>query len=311
LAYYFSLRLKHKHSMINNIGAFGSAIAAFCTLQNGLFAFIFPLWGYLWGRWTLKRFMVCLLILLISLGISVLLGYTFLINSLLGNALDVGITMGHKLNIGFNPRSILQVLVMLVGSEFFLTFFTVWALVLAARRGEGIRKEIIPIFMYLTVYILVFGFFSNGYPRYYIVTLPFLAILGAPVLLNKKHLELLLLAFIVIIFAKFAYLGFKQNTYQLAGTVAAETKLPVITDIPEGFMTLYKGQYSPKGTLGPRMIIVKRGQNPGLPLADPCFRFDSSHSDQNMFLWTNTNWGLYHIFEAKALGPSLEVYCIQ
>src|SRR5260370_68704 len=63
--------------------AFGLAAFTFCTLQNGIFALIFPAWAYLLrdGRLALRRIFTRFFIgwVLVYLFVSVTIGYAFLL----------------------------------------------------------------------------------------------------------------------------------------------------------------------------------------------------------------------------------------
>lgn len=263
LALYGSLLLRERRSIPRMILAFGSALAAFCTLQNGLLALIFPLWAFFtpllpqeerrgegdvpeekcvklpggktfWKRLVDRTFILAIFFFLIG---SAMIGYPFLWNIVLGKSLSLGFDLGHNF-IPDQPKWTGEGLIVIAktffSGELILTIFAALGLYGVVRRKENLGGAALPVTLYTVLYLLLFGLYSGPAPRFFIAVLPFFALIGGSVL-AKAPRSVFIIFYIValLIHAKFFLLTTRRNTYQQTRTyIENETEGAIATDIP-------------------------------------------------------------------------------
>ncbi len=327
--------------------AFGAATAAFCTLQNGLLAFILPVWGYATVNGALRPGRVLhgrlWAWLLLSGGASVLIGYPFLLAPLLGRRVQVGFDLGHDYMEGAPKwtlagfRSLLQ---LLRGSELLLVALAVLGTVSArGRRLRGQFGRWAGLLAFAAVFATVFGAYGGSAIRFFLPLLPVLALLagagyavaprwvqwGTVALTALVHLQVLRLALVPDSFAQTR--AFLQE--RTRGVIASEVPFYLL-----GIPPIAQGTGEPlteKERLAARLqgglpgarvflslsaweqadVAVARHDDPFRPGPgwQACFETASLPWSYDGLLWAEADWSLAAVFRAPALGPALTVYC--
>ncbi len=313
LSLFFSLRLSERKTYLNIILAYAPALAAFCTLQNGIFVFIFPIWGYVYGDLkSLKTWIKCGMWTIFFLALSPLIGYTFLLGKFFGGGSgEVGFDLGHDAGNVWNFSGFPKMLRSMVGSEPILLIFALWGIIRLIRKKDSLTRKIIPVLLFVAAYYIVFSIYGGGTKeRYFVIAMPMLALIGASALdASHKAIKIGLLILITLMFAKFAYLGFSPNTYESASNFINGTEGPVGTDLPPYFLSIPNDRYQFESESDIKHIITVRDKHELDHTWQTCFEATSSSSSERMFLWEGVQWGFIRLFEAKMLGPSLVVYC--
>lgn len=303
LSLFFAIKLHERKTWWVGAGAFGAALLAFCTLQNGIFAFIFPLWGLLFPRPTWRRTVIGICATVACLGAAVFLGYPFLMKGA-----TTGIELGHKIETHWNGAGFRHLSNSVFGGELFLWLFAAISMILFARRRVPFHAVILPILIFIGSYIALFGMHGSTLIRYWIIFLPLLALLGAPA--YKRMPAMARAAFLIMIllmYAKFTVLALKENTYQAVLQAVAHRAEPITVLLPQ-----YAHTELPSRITEPEnaSIAVANAVEEQLASWNVCSRIVASPiTDQNMFLWVDVPWAYYHLLFTKRLGPNLAVYC--
>jgi hypothetical protein len=289
LAFSCSLRAGRRWT----IAAFLSASAAFCTLQSGLLAFLFPVWALRRASGGVDQI---LQYLIPSLLLCLVLGYPSLFSSVFDP------TLGHDEPIRFSVSHGLRVWLRFIGSELFVLAFAAW----------GWRRWRIPVVRWFIVgYFLLFSFYATADARYFIVTLPFLSLVGAGMIGDR--LRAVLAVLVVVVSARFGTLALRPNTFeQVAAFLGPRDGLFGSIGYPEYFYPLPASRVIEKGAFDMMTFVVAPDALNTRADAEleECFRATSSRTtDANVLLWVETPWALWHLLEATALGPNLTVYC--
>lgn len=177
-----SLHLLRSPSRKTEAGAFAAATAAFCMLQNGLLAFLFPVWATVRTRGWRRGAPAAALWLAAGGVFSVAAGYPFLARPLLGLPGGFDLELGHN-HTPADARWSLQGLTVIRDLFLHSEWLTAAALLstlgfLAARR-LAVREEHLIVGTFLLLYFGVFGVYSSPHPRYFLATFPLLCALGA------------------------------------------------------------------------------------------------------------------------------------
>lgn len=341
LAFAASLTLAQEKSLKNEIFAFGAATLAFCVLQNGLFALIFPVWAMAThqGAFMVHRlFRPRLMLYVIAFFfVSSIFGYTFLWKELVFEH-KLGFGLGNE-DIGESPWGIAGFIVAvrtLIGSETFPFLFTLITLWHAFKKRVTLHPFLLSVLIYIVVYTVFFGFVGWTTPRYFFPFTPFLAVLGAPAFarLNIIHIPFYLL--IAAVHLKLAFLGLQPDTYDLARSyVLTETSGPIATTVPHYYLgipptqasigepTMAKERYiqSLSADLPDARdfvaltderakVFITTPDSVSLPAGwTACETITSSRSPDKMFLWTEVEWPFYWIFQGERMGPNIVIGC--
>ena len=326
---------------------FLAALLAFCTLQNGFFAFIFPVWAFLSKRGTLDLSRLRDSRLWLWIGLYVLLtsvlGYPFVWSGLLGRALHLGMGLGnadfdtHPFGLG----GLISLATLMVGGEFILLVFFLAAIV-SMMRGKKFPQPCYGVLWYLLLFSIFFGINSGTVDRFYMPMLPLMALLGAPILARVRFVHLPLCLFFIVLYFHFAVLGLRPDTYDLARTfLVTHTKGPIVTSIPWYFLDVPPSRASIQTPRMERERIIK-GLDHNLPDARAYLPLEqraradvlvvqpdekntikpgpswnlcqtiapaTRPTTASMFLWSEVSWPLYWIWQTRSLGPTIMVYC--
>jgi hypothetical protein len=314
LSLYFSLRLMTSRRPAWVIGAFGSALIAFCTLQNGLLAFIFPAWAYAYPRWTAGSILRACGIAAAFLLPAVVLGYPFLLGPLFGKMMVADADLGHEVALAFDAQHGLITLMTMLGSELILMALAAAASVhvLWKRTHEGIAVIIVPVTLFWIAYMALFLFHNQSGVRFFLPVLPLWALLGAQTYgrLPAWGKQLLLL-FVILIFARLGWLATQPNVYQKASlTLAGAHGLTTPGLPPAHFFDLPQDAWAVHKDEVRALIFPDSLDEQPQGSWKVCARFTASDaSDANMFLWEEVQWAYFHALKARALGQNLTVYC--
>lgn len=343
LTFVLSLSLAEQKSTLRLLLALGSATVAFCVLQNGLFAYIFPVLAYMYddGKWRLER---CfhprfLLLLASSLFLATIFGYPFLYRDLFVRHM-LGFGLGNE-DIGESPwgvRGFSVLLRTLLGSEIFLLFFAFYALYLIYRRQVFLPSYVWSIAVFTLVYCVFFGFVGWTTPRYFFPISPFLALLGGVGLSRTLWFIPVFIVLLCAVHLQFAFLGWNSDTYDLARSFLIDyTTGPIATNVPHYFLDIPPTRASiEKPSMEKERFLLTLpadlpharafslltestnasvAVNADFPYNPPmgnwtlCQHIESSGSPDRMFLWSEVNEAYLWIFRTKHLGPTLSIYC--
>ena len=313
LACSLSFRLRRECSIRNALFAYGASIIAFCSLQSGILAFVFPLWGSIRGARTWKN-AICLVCLGCSLMILVpIFGYPFLLNPIFGNSIQVGIDLGHNYGFKWNGYGFMVLLRTLIGSEIFLLFFALLSAIRLFRGKDVLSKSLVPIIIFISVFVLVFGMYGGSSPRFFIVLLPFIALLGVrSFVLMKPLLKLIFLFIVFLIHLKLAYLLVLPNTYAEVSTYITTNDLrrSVTTAIPKAHFPMSSENFLHGVGIGAYHVALDEQHPPdGWKV---CKQFIASHFGGGYFygaLWNDIPWAFYQLILARRIGPNLVLWC--
>ena len=343
LTFVLSLSLAERKSTLRLILALGSATLAFCVLQNGLFAYIFPVLAYIYddGAWKVRRWFHprFLLILGAFFFLATLLGYPFLYRDLFVRH-KLGFGLGNE-DIGESPWGVRGFVVLgrtLLGSEIFLVIFAVITLWHVFRGRVMLTPYLWSIALFFVVYCVFFGFVGWTTPRYFFPLSPFLALLGGVSLSRARCFIPFFVLLLMAVHLQFALLGWKPDTYDVARSFLIEqTTGPIATNVPHYFLDIPPTRVSitapsmekerfiltlPADLSHARAFSLlsnsaqaQTAVNAMYPYDAPignwalCQHIESSKSPDRMFLWSEVDWAYLWIFRTSNLGPTLSIYC--
>lgn len=343
LTFVLSFSLAEKASTLRLVLALGSATLAFCVLQNGLFAYIFPALAYIYddGAWRVRRWLHPRFFLTLSgfLLISTLLGYPFLYRDLIVRH-KLGFGLGNE-DIGESPWGLRGFSVLfrtLLGSEIFLLMFALITLWNVFRGRSALPSYLWSIALFIFVYSVFFGFVGWTTPRYFFPLSPFMALFGGVSLARSRWFIPLFVLFLMALHLQFARLGWKPDTYDLARSfLIQKTSGQIATNVPHYFLDIppskeslthpkmekerfiltlpadlpYARAFSLLSDSSQAQVAV----NAMFPYDPPpgkwtlCQQIESSKSPDRMFLWSEVDWAYVWIFRTSHLGPTLSIYC--
>ncbi len=311
--YICALRLAERRTTSRAVLAFGAATIAFCTLQSGLLAFIFPVWA--WLRTSRSRRDALLLgsILCVCAGVSAVLGYPFLF----APGTEVSADLGHDVGLRFGVAHLPALLAHLLGNSpllFLLAALGVARWIRGPREPWDVRLT--PVVVYIALFTSIFTLHTSTVGRFFLPVLLLLPLLTARTFVSlPRPLAAAFLLAMTVVHGNIARLSLKPNTYQRTWE---------FLDQREGFVATVGQPYYFFGLEQARIATtpeeVERTQTLVIPDYDGrtgnpetwsyCFRVESSHwTKEIVLLWNDTPWAFVHALEARALGPNLSVYC--
>ncbi len=315
-SYYFALRFHQKKMLHWILLSYLMAALAFATLQSGLFAFIFPVWATIFQKTSWKNRGMSAVVCALFVGIAAVVGYPFLLHGIMhteGGAIDT--SLGHDIAFQFLPQIMPGKFWTLFISETILLVFGITALIAVLRKRHHQLSSLMPIIWYLALFYGVFLMQVITSTRFFLPTFPLLALLGAfafPVFPRKTATLLSLL--IIAMYAQFAWLGFQPGTMEEVSTALLRKPGVVASNLPGYFFPLPPGRFATEETQDSiAYAILSTDDIPrGMPL---CGTFLSSPNaaefseNRSPFLWNAVEWPLIFLFQTRALGPNLRVYC--
>lgn len=310
-----SVRLRDKPDARSQLLAWGSAFCAFATLQSGVFAFIFPLWALVEHPGNVRSWAKPLLIAAVVGLASLAFGYPFVIASLLGAGPDVGVDLGHDVGFALGFGHGWRVVTQLIGSEIVLLAFGAAGARLIWKHPEGRESVWIAIAAYWVSFFAVFAFHSNGMSRFFLCALPLAALAGAVAFDRApRWLRVAVTVFMMVAYVKFAWLAVQPSTYQQITSFAAGRPgaVGLSVNIPSYFTTIPNDRFPDSPNDG-RFLTAVMTEMDKVQLKggwEECGRFVASRTtNEIVLLWNDTPWALWHVFEAKALGPNAVAFC--
>lgn len=306
-----SMRHLRSPTMRMRAASFLTATLAFCMLQNGLLAFIFPIWATLRGDgWKRGTFFSSLWLTLSGLA-SAALGYPFVLRPLLGMGSGFGLELGHNQTTAdtrWGLHGLRVIAEMFATSEWLFLFALLACIVALARRKLVLREEHWMIVVFLGAYYGVFGVYSSPHPRYFVATFPLLAALtsgGFAAVPSRIRAALCTVAAGVIVL--FGYRALQPNTYQLAEAFLQEHPGTVGTDLPAHIL----GLLPTKASIGtPRMERERwiAGLESDLAGAREVVPFVDDRAVVRIALWGVTDdatWNTCGTFGTTSGGPGM------
>ncbi len=312
LSLYFAARHTDHAKQADLFLSFLAGTLAFCTLQNGLLAFLFPLWSILRTGWKTRQVLAVCAITASALFSALFLGYPFLFSALSNGDMPVGIDLGHNVGLSFNLSHGASISMMLMGSEPFVLLFALLGFYRFWRRYDVKPTLLVAVYAYIILYFLLFAFhpISNG--RFFIAALPILALIGAKAFWDAPNvLRYVTIITAIGIMAKLSYLAMLPNTYQQVTAMLTQERGDVTTAIvPPYFFEFPTEKLALDDSVSTFIVIPDSANAHPRGAYEPCGSAQASTtSDESMFLWTDVSWSLRQLFTAKALGPNLTVFC--
>ncbi len=315
LTFYLSLQLRQQPSGRKAVLAFASAACAFATLQSGLLAFIFPLWAMTSENWSWKSVTKTLGLAAGMGAIGLAVGYPFVLNMFSGSSPTAGFTTGINHDVG------IFLLPQLIPVKLWEMFTCDIILFIAA--GFGIfrtwheKQKIIPVLLYLAAFWIVFGMQPTTGPRFFVPTLPLIAVLATPALAGRRKLQMGIAVLCILIFGKLAYLATQPNTYQQASQFVNTHDGLLITHTPTYFLNVPDEKYAKAGQPAKRFFILLQEDEhiPEVEVLPLCAVFTARDVSaawsgvKYMFFWHEVPWPLYYLAVTKSLGINLRMYC--
>jgi hypothetical protein len=315
LSFYFAVQMQQKRTLWNTLGSFASALLAFCTLQSGLLAFLFPVWGMLGLRPKVIDMGKAAILLIVCLALAVPLGYPFLLGGFFGNEVAVGVDLGHDVGLTYGISQSIVVITGLLGSSPFIIGFALWGLTRLARRMDPLDPILVPMIAYVAIFCAVFLFHSVATTRFFLPVLPFLCLLGARgYRLSPGWLRSGSLLLVMAVFARFSWMSTLPDTYQQTTAFLQERPgLIAMIALPAYFFDIPTERLPAMEADIPavKSIVLPHDQTDKLDGSwRLCKDFIASKStDDIVLLWNDTPWAYYRVFEADSFGPNLAVYC--
>jgi hypothetical protein len=131
---------------------------------------------------------------------------------------------------------------------------------------------------------------------------------------SPRWLRIAAMVFMAAAYAKFGWLAVQPNTYIQASAfaVAREGTIAISTHIPSYFTTIPASRFPASvDNADFSTAIAPDAENVGMPAPwTACAHFVASRTtDEIVLLWNDTPWALWHVFEARALGPNITGFC--
>lgn len=342
LAFTAALPLIQKKTRKNLLIAFAAAIAAFCTLQSGFFAFLFPILAFASNKQSIDvRRLLNIRFILIALGsvmIALLVGYPFIFTQIVNGSFSFD--LGNDYLSGewkWTGAGFLILLKTLFGSETFLTLFFLLSLFQIRRRDIQVEEKMLLI--YITIFSLVFGLYAGTSTRFFLPILPFLAIFGARFFGKNAKVQIGISLLVSVMYLNVAYLAATPNTFDTARAfIQSETTGAIVTTLPsDSFLGIPPTRESLRNTSSfkERFLASLNSDLPGartfLPISEildadvlvtqsnelfgelqddwsECAHMKSSEQSDS-YLWAETDWPVFWVFRTPRLGPDLRIYC--
>lgn len=318
LSFSCALRARERGAIRDVACSFGSAFLAFVTLQSGLLAFIFPVWAVLAGpRGTRsQRILGAAAGAGVTLLVALVVGYPFLLSGIVPRAGGVNLSLGHEVEMGYSFARGVWVLGLALGSETLLLAFAALGIWRLFRHQDERRPEHAVMAFYIAAFAAVFLFHVTSALRFFLPTLPFLALFGAEAFAAAPR-RVRLGFFVLLLFGagKLAYLAVIPNTYQQATAfVAARPGRIGFDGQPSYFFDLPPERLVTTDADEASMYTVVESDDldahPQPGRWKPCFQAVASPtSDGIQFLWNEVSWAIFRLVDARALGPNMTVYC--
>lgn len=314
----FALRAKEHGRRVDTALSFAMATAAFCTLQSGLLAFVFPLWALIDRPLTPKRIAVACGMLALSLVASIAFGYPFLLRPIVGLANVAGADLGHDVGLNFGITRPFLILWQLIGGELVLLIATIIGARALWRDRSNLHAIWKPIALYIALFLLIFGFHLSSAGRFFLPIFPVLALIGAVALRNAPTwVRPALAAFVIVASLRLTWLACTPNTYHdMAAFLDTRPPYALIVVQPDQFFPIDPGTLALEPDRLPlvRTVVIPDYAADRLPdMAETwpaCHESRASRTtDEIVLLWNDTPFALWHLFEARALGPNMTAYC--
>ncbi|MBI5155753.1 hypothetical protein HZA45_00610 [Candidatus Peregrinibacteria bacterium] len=339
-----SIQLAKRKGWRREFLAFGAASLAFATLQNGVFAFIFPVVAWLSedNRFQWKQLIRPRLPFLLVLGFlaASLAGYVYLWGALFGYGGQFGMGLGST-DLDYHPwqgHGFRSLGVLLLGSEPLLLIAAIFGVIHIFYQRKNSHPMVWSMLAYVGAYVLFFGLNDVSPQRYFLAILPLLAILGAPALFRYRSLFWAAILLGCFVSGRFLSLGLIPDTYQQAEAFLKKQTTGVIaSQIPPYFLGIAPTR---AGIVTPRtekerfllslpddipdarpLLPMDEWQKASVVVVYPwnvpqellqwslCQSIVSVPVTDSVLLWGETDWALWVLLRAKALGPSIDVYC--
>ncbi len=316
LAVLTALRAKERAGISTTALSFACAAVAFATLQSGLFAFIFPLWVVLERPLSLKAIGRCVPWLGFALMFALMIGYPFLLRPLFGLQREGGIDLGHDVGLHFALLQPLRIVWQLLWSEPIL--FITAAFGLRIVRSDDTHPLFRPILLYVALYLLTFGFHTISAGRFFLPIFPMLALVGALALHNTpRWVRPTVAGFVILMSLRLTWLAALPNTYaDMATFLDSRPPYTVILVQPDEFFPLDRNKLATEREHAPltnTIVLPDYSDKPLPPMAKAWSICHTSHAsnttDEIVLLWNDTPLALWHLFEARRLGPNMRAYC--
>lgn len=316
LSLFFSTKFSSQKSLKYLFASYAAAACAFATLQSGIFAYIFPMWALLSTGLSARKVLTTFFLLACFGVAGLLFGYPYFIHALSeGLSLgDVSAGMNHGTGTFLNP-SLIPVKIW----HFFTTdiFLVLSAIISVRKTNEKERNIMIPLLIYMGVFFVVFGMQPITSTRFFLPTVPMLAICGTKALLRFPKAETALSVLCVLVYAKCTYLGVIPNTFQQASTYVMSHEGLLITSMPSYFLNIPRIKYANKNAHASRFFYLLRSDEhiPTVESLPLCASFTATTLPTSwanttyMFFWNEVEWPYLYLFNAKSLGTNLRLYC--
>lgn len=315
-----ALRLERRVTFWNILLGFGAAFCAFGTLQSGLLAFLFPVWAILSKRrYTMPAYLILAIgMSIVTVAAAFVIGYPWMLAPFLTHAkTGFDVTLGgHGVGLAYTFEHGVWLTLQLCASEIFLIVFAVIGLLRLRTHRDEWHPAFLPILLYLFLFCAVFLFHTISVGRFFLPTLPLLALLGTNAFRHSPRIirrGVLLVS--IFILCKLTFLAISPDTYQQTNLfLSIRSGLIYTRSIPAYFFTTPSERFitTNKDIPYTRTIIISDQVNdvPPKEYWSPCFHaISSGTSNEIMFLWNETPWALFHVFEARALGPNITIFC--
>ena len=286
--------------------SYASALVAFGTLQNGVFAFLFPLWVQTTN--DKRTWIKAAITLAVCISLAIILGYPFVFNT----ANNVGLDLGHNYGNAWDGYGFVKLGITMLGSELILGFFAILSIVkMIKNKKADVINKFAPAIVFVAAIFLIFGMYGGTASRFFIITLPFLALIGAISFKeSSRTTKIIVLIFIIVLNGRFAQLALKSNTYQIASNYLNENTDGILgTDLPFYYLSVPFERFASEEQEHMIEHIVTNAGKHNLEYMTTCHKISSSKWKDNMFLWTEVPWGLFKIWQTEHFGPNLEVLC--
>lgn len=313
-----SIRMRERPSGMRTFAAFACAGIAFATLQNGLLAFVFPLWALL--EWPLHRRNIGRTFAWLAASgiIAGIVGYPYLLRPLFGRAALGGADLGHDVGLTFDlVGSPLHWIPQLLGGEIVLLIIAGMTLWKMYRAWAFPAPWFGAICVYCALFLLIFGFHTSTAGRFFMPVFPLLALVGSQTLRSARPVVRSGIAMLVVLVSiKLLWLSFQPNTYQQIssffgtrdGKTGTASQPGYFFTIPIDKRVNENDSIADVGTIAlPDYDVANRAK---MSKWTSCYHAVASHTtDDIVLLWNDTPWALWTLFEASRLGPNMTAYC--
>lgn len=312
-----SIRLREHPTPVRTFLAFACAGCAFATLQNGLLAFLFPVWALLERPISLRQWITAGAWLIGSGIIAAIVGYPFIMAPLFGGSAP-SVDLGHEVGLHFNLLMPLHWGSQLLGGDIIVLALATYGLWRMRRDRSFPAAWMGIVCAYIALYLVIFALHTSAAGRFFMPLLPLCALVAMPSFLRMRPQWRTIIPIIVLLVcAKFSWLALQPNTYQQVSTFIAmhPGKVGTVTQ-PAYFFTIpeEKRVVATDAVASIPMIVIpdyRPDMQEKVAARTPCFHAVSSRTtDDIVLLWNDTPLALWHLFEAISLGPNMTVFCL-